>query len=99
MNGRRDFIPQFKKDGTPRKGYSNWGEKFDNIKMRQENSEYELTHGKTFFKGEYYTLNCVHCEGNHCKKIYMKNQIHYAKYECCQCYRNLQWISKPKRYV
>ena len=96
MNSRKDFIPRFKKDGTPRKGYSEWGEQLNNIKMRKNNSESELNYGHTFFKGEYDNLKCFHCGGDIVKKIYMVKQIHFAKYECCQCYRNIQWISKPK---
>ena len=97
MNCRKGFIPRVKKDGTPKKGYSNWGEKNDNIKMRKYNSEKELAHKKTFFNNEYHVLKCIHCEGETVRKIYMNNLIHYAKYECIQCYRNIQWVSKPKK--
>jgi len=96
MNYRRGFEPQFKKDGTPKKGYSDWGERLENIKMRRDGSKCELDEGKTFFRGEYFTLKCVHCGNNTVKKIYMLDKNHYAKYECTQCYRNLQWVSKPK---
>jgi hypothetical protein len=97
MNYKKDFIPNFKKDGTPKNGYSDWGERLCNIKMRKDNSESELSHKKTFFNGEYDVLECIHCGGETVRKIYMNNAVHYAKYECIKCYRNLQWISKPNR--
>jgi len=98
MNNRKEFTPKFKKNGDPRKGYSEWGEKLENIKMRKNNSEWELTYNKTFFNGEYDILKCINCGGEIARKIYMNDMVHYAKYECINCYRILKWIPKPKKF-
>jgi len=97
MNDRKTFIPQFKKNGDPKKGYSDWGERLNRIEWRKNNFQYELENKKTFFNGEIHTLECVNCGGDSVKKIYMLKHKHYAKYVCCKCYHILKWISKPKQ--
>ena len=97
MNDRRDFIPQFKKNGEPKKGYSEWGERLGNIEMRKKRSEYLLSEKRVEFKNEYHSLDCVHCGSTIVKKIYLYDSIHFAKYECVKCYRNLKWVSKFER--
>lgn len=97
MNDRKTFIPNLKKNGDPRKGYSNWGERLIRIEYRKNNFERELKEGKSFFKGELHSLECVNCGNNQVKKIYMTEQIHYGKYVCSQCYHILKWIPKPKQ--
>ena len=97
MNDKKGFVPQFKKNGEPKKGYSEWGEKLYNIEMRKTGSKHLIEERKAEFKNEYYFLDCIHCGSKKVKKIYLYDSIHYAKYECVKCYRILKWISKSEK--
>jgi transposase-like protein len=96
MNDRKAFIPKFGKDGKPKKGYSEWGERLNNIKVRKELSEALLKSKAAEFRNEYVPINCINCGSSTARKIYLFDNFHYAKYECVRCYRNLKWVSKKE---